>query len=107
MTLFPNGVTGSETMTLLIKMISFITKTQPCVGKGQSINSLIHSDGGNGIGDVRVSSKNTQQRVWASVLVDQGTKGLLKVERVCCLFPPYLLVALDAEGTAGCETIAQ
>lgn len=54
-----------------------------------------------------MSSQDTQQRVWASVLVDQGTKGLLKVEHVCCLFPPYLLVALDAEGTAGCETIAQ
>lgn len=48
----------------------------------------------------------TRQRLWALVLVDQGTTGLLRAERVCCLFPLNLLMALDAQGTAGCETIA-
>lgn len=46
------------------------------------------------MGGFRISPWDAWQRLWASVLVDQGTKGLLKAERLCCAFPLSLLMSL-------------
>lgn len=106
-TLLPDGVTGSDTMIFINKIISFITKTWPCVGEDESVSSVVHSDAAEELALevskclLRTLGREFGYQSW----LFRGQSNFSK-QNECCSFPFNLFLVLDDQGAAGFETVA-